>query len=166
MTKYLLPALILTFISCTKTREDGDAISDKEFVLQASIVNVTEIDIGSLASAKGMGDGVKAFGESTAGYHKAMQSELSSLAITLNLAATDSLDAQHMALRTQLLDLSGRAFDSLYIHSRAQDYHQASKLFFEEMITGHNSQLRNYSASVLPQLEAYSLQADSLIAKY
>jgi putative membrane protein len=166
MTKYLLPALILTFISCTKTREDPDAISDKDFVLQASVVNTTEIDIGSLASAKGMDEGIRAFGQNITAYHEAMQSQLKSLAVTLNLATTDSLDEQHIVLRNQLLDLSGRAFDSLYILSRARDYHQASQLFFEEMITGQNSQLKNYSASALPQLELYSRQADSLLAKY
>ena len=84
----------------------------------------------------------------------------------LNLVTADSLDAEHVSLRNQLLDLSGHAFDSLYIHTRVQDYRQASKLFFEEMINGRNSQLKDYSASVLPQLEVYLHRADSLASKY
>jgi putative membrane protein len=166
MTKYLLPAVMLTLISCTKTREDHDSISDKDFVLEASIVNTTEIDVGSLAATKGIDEEVKAFAQSVTSFHKGVQDQLKSLATSLNLAATDSMDVQHRALRNQLLDLSGRAFDSLYIHTRVQDYRQASKLFFEEMITGQSSQLRDYSASVLPQLEVYLHQADSLAGKY
>jgi putative membrane protein len=166
MTKYFLPAIILTLISCTKTREDDDAVSDEDFVLQASVVNTTEIDIGSLASTKGIDEGVKAFGQSTTGYHKAIQTQLKSLATTLNLVAADSLDVQHIALKNQLLDLSGHAFDSLYILTRVQDYRQATKLFFQEVISGQSSQLRAYSASVLPQLEVYLRQADSLLAEY
>jgi predicted outer membrane protein len=82
------------------------------------------------------------------------------------LAAADSMDAQHVLLRNQLLGLSGRTFDSVYIHTRVQDYQQATKLFFQEVITGESSQLKDYSASVLAQLEVYLHQADSLVAKY
>ena len=166
MTKYLLIALIPCFISCTKTQEDHDAMSNEDFVLQASFMNSTEIDIGDLATTKGVDEGVKAFAQRSAGYHRAAQSQLKSLAVGLNLFAVDSLDAQHILLRNQLLDLSGRSFDSLYMRTRVQDYRQAIKLFFDEMITGQNEQLRNYSASVLPQLEVYLQQADSLLDKY
>ena len=166
MTKYVLLAIILTLISCTKIREDDDVISDEDFVLQASVVNTTEIDIGGLASTKGINEGIKAFSQSTSGYHNAIQNQLKKIATTLNLAAPDSLDARHTALKNQLLDLSGRAFDSLYIHTRVQDYRQATELFFHEMISGQNSHLKEYSASILPQLEAYLHQADSLVADY
>lgn len=166
MTKYLLSALILGFISCTKTQGDHDAISDEDFVLQASLVNTTEIDIGSLAASKGTDEGVRAFAQSVTQYHKGVQSQLKSLAIGLSLVAADSLDADHINLKSNLLDLSGRAFDSLYIHTRVQDFHQAIKLYFEEMITGPNEQLRDYSSSILPRLEVYLHQADSLVNKY
>jgi putative membrane protein len=166
MTKYLLPAVILAFISCTKTRDDHDVISDEDFVLQASVVNTTEIDIGNLAITKGIDEGVKAFAQSTTGYHNAVQTQLRSLATTLNLRFADSIDVQHIVLKNQLLDLSGRAFDSLYIHTRVQDYRQGIKLFVQEIVGGQSSQLRDYSASVLSQLEVYLNQADSLAARY
>jgi len=166
MTKYLLPAVILAFISCTKSREDYDATSDEDFILQASVVNTTEIDIGNLVPAKGIDEGIKAFGQNTTRYHKQIQTQLKGIAMTLNLDTADSMDLQHILLRNQLLNLSGRAFDSLYIHTRVQDYQQATKLFFQEVITGQSSQLRDYSASILAQLEVYLHQADSLVAKY
>ena len=166
MTKYLLNALIFGFISCTKSQEDHDAISSEDFVLQASAVNSTETEIGSLAATKGSDKGITAFAQNITGYHKGTQAQLKSLAIGLNLLAADSLDVPHIVLKNQSLDLSGRAFDSLFIHSRVQDYRQAVKLFFEEMITGQNEQLRDYSASIFPQLEVYLHQADSLANKY
>ena len=166
MTKYLLNALILGFISCTKTQEDGDTISNKDFVLQVSIVNNAEIDIGSLAAKKAIDEGVSAFAKTITEYHTAAQAQLKSLAVSLSLFAPDSLDGEHIILKNQLLDLSGHAFDSLYIHTRVQDYRQAVKLFFEEMMTGQNEQLRDYSASVFPELELYLHQADSLAKKY
>jgi putative membrane protein len=166
MTKYLLAAVILAFISCTKTREDHDAISDEDFVFQASVANTIEIELGNVAANKGIDEGVKAFAHNISGYHEQAQTQLKSLAIGLNLAAADSMDAQHIILKNQLLNLSGRAFDSVYVHTRMQDYRQATKLFFQEMITGQNAQLRDYSATVFTQLEVYLHQADSLVNKY
>jgi putative membrane protein len=166
MTKFLFYALILGLFSCTKTQGDHDAISDQVFIDQASVVNKTEIDLGNVESTKGNDEALRAFAQNIAGYHKQVQIQLMTLALGLNLVAADSMDTEHTILKNQLLDLSGRSLDSLYIHTRVQDYHAASKLFFEEMITGQNSQLRDYSASVLPQLEAYLHQADSLVAQY
>jgi len=159
-------SVIFLFVNCTKVTEDGDVMSNEDFVLQASVVNSAEMDIGSLANTRGINEGVKAFAQSVAAYHEAAQSQLRNLAIGLNLLTADSLDAQHIILRNQLLNLAGRAFDSLYIHTQVQDYEQATKLFFQEVISGQSSQLRNYSASILPQLEAYLHQADSLAAEY
>jgi putative membrane protein len=166
MTKYLLAAVILSFISCTKTRDDYDTGADEDFVLQASVANTIETELGIVAANNGIDEGVKAFAQNTSTYHKQAQTQLKSLAMTLNLAAADSMDEQHVLLRNQLLNLSGRAFDSVYIHTRVQDYQQATKLFFQEVITGESSQLKDYSASVLAQLEVYLHQADSLVAKY
>jgi len=166
MTKYLIPAAILTFVGCTKTQEYRDAISDEDFVQQASVVNTTEIDIGGLGTIRANDEGITEFAQMIAGYHKDEQNQLKRLASGLNLVATDSLDAQHIMLENQLLDLSGRSFDSIYIHTRVQDYREAVQLFFQEMISGQNDQLREYSASVLPQVESYLHLADSLSSKY
>jgi len=166
MMKYLLNALMLGFISCTKTQEDNDTISNRDFVLQASMENNAEIDFSSLAAKKAMDEGVRAFAEKTGDYHATAQAQLRGLAIGLNLFAPDSLDAEHVTLRNRLLDLSGRAFDSLYIYTRVQDYQQAIELFFEEAISGQNVELRDYAASGLTQLEAYLHQADSLANRY
>jgi putative membrane protein len=158
--------MIFTFISCTKVTEDNDAMSNKDFVLRASIVNNVETEVGSLAAKKAMDDGVRAFAERITDYHSTAQAHLRNLAIGLNVFAPDSIDAEHMTLKNQLLGLSDRAFDSLYIHTRLDDYHSAINLLFQEMLTGENEQLRDYSASLLPTLEVYLHQADSLANKY
>jgi putative membrane protein len=166
MAKYLLNALVIAFISCTKTQEDDDAFSNEEFVLQTSMANMAEIDISNLAAKKAIDDGVRAFAEKITEYHTTAQAQLRGLAIGLNLFAPDLLDAEHMTLRNRLLDLSGRAFDSLYIHTRRGDYQKTIDLLFREMLTGENDQLRDYSASLLPRLEVYLHQADSLANTY
>jgi putative membrane protein len=166
MAKYLLNVVVIGLISCTKTQEDHDVISNQGFVLQASLANTAEIDIGSLAAKKAMDEGVRAFAEKITEYHTGTEAQLRGLTIGLNLFAPDSLDAQHITLRNQLLDLSGRSFDSLYIHTRVGDYQDAINLLFQEMLNGENEQLRDYSASLLPSFEAYLHQADSLATKY
>jgi hypothetical protein len=67
-----------------------------------------------------------------------------------------------LTLRNQLLALSGRAFDSVYIHSLAKDCERAFELFLQETVTGENEQLRDYSASLLPDIQLHLRMADSL----
>jgi predicted outer membrane protein len=165
MTKYLLAAILLS-IGCTKTEEDYDALSNADFVLQTSLMNTADIDISNLAATNGVDKGVRALAQTIMAYHETAQNELKRLAIGLNLVAVDSLDAEHILLKNQLLDLSGHACDSIYIHTRVQDYHRATQLFFQEIITGQNEQLREYSQSILPQVEFYLQEADSLANNY
>ncbi|HET9826374.1 MAG TPA: DUF4142 domain-containing protein, partial [Chitinophagaceae bacterium] len=138
MKKYLCSAALLLVIGCEKFHNDDDEITSREFVLQASMTNFTQVNIASLASTRSMNDGMIEFAQTVINYHTAAQSQLKSLATELSLFAPDSIDAEHEKIKDQLLDLSGRKFDSVYIHNVVMDYERAINFFLQETVTGEN----------------------------
>lgn len=166
MTRFLWSSVIFILIGCTKSGDDHDEISDKDFVLLASMTNSAAVKIGSLAVTNAASTGVRNFSQTITGYHAAAQDQLNTLAMELNLYAPDSLDAKHINIKNQLADLSGRRFDSAYVHNLVEDYETAIGLFLEEAMAGEDQTLRNYAESVLPNLQMFLQHADSLASQY
>jgi putative membrane protein len=171
MTKILIAcALSATLLfGCDKDDDDTDPeynSTDREFVMKASMANTAEIDAGSLASTKATDGGIQDFGEMMVSDHTTAKSQLKDIADDLRLPAPDSLDAEHVALKTLLMSLSGRAFDSAYIHSQVKDHQAAIDLFNTQVQNGRNQRLKDYASGQLPHLQHHLDMADSLAAPY
>lgn len=153
---------ILLFSGCMK---DDTKISDPDFVLMASMSNTAEINAGQLAMTKGSAR-IAMFGQMMVTDHTNSETMLKSIAANNNLYAPDSVDAEHVMLKNQLMGLTGRAFDSVYIHSQVKDHRNTIDLFQRERNHGNNQQLRDYASSTLPTLQMHLHMADSLAAFY
>jgi putative membrane protein len=165
MKKYLLSIMAACIIwSCNKDDDDDNGTNgtDTDFVLKTSMGNTAEIDAGQLAATKGLNTGVRMFGQMMVTDHNLANTRLDSIALNLSLHAPDSLDAEHVALKSKLMSLSGRAFDSVYITSQVADHQKTIALFENEADKGKNGQLRNYANSLLPNLRMHLHMADSL----
>lgn len=143
---------------------DYDQISDndRQFVQQASMGNYAEIGAGTTASTTGSDSSIRAYGSMMVTDHTDAQNRLKAMASEFSLAAPDSLDATHLALKNQLDTLSGAAFDSVYIHSQVTDHANTITLFENQANGGSNSRLREYANSLLPTLRTHKQMADSL----
>jgi putative membrane protein len=168
MKKYVTASLCaaVIFWSCDKNDDNNNNNTDinntdRNFTLQASMSNFAEVDAGQAAASKGS-TAVAAFGQMMVTDHTMAQAMLDSIASSYTLAAPDSLDAEHAALKTQLAALTGRSFDSVYIHSQVNDHQKAIDLFNDEVSNGHNYQLTNYASSLLPKLQMHLQMADSV----
>lgn len=172
MKNYLVGCLLAAalFTGCDKDDDDANDTDvnnlDREFVLKASMANTAEIDAGQLAAANGTNEGIISFGQMMVTDHSAAKTDLQNIAADLQLYAPDSLDERHVMLKAQLMTLSGRAFDSVYIHSQVQDHQEAIALFEREADDGDNDRLENYARSLLPHLRNHLRVADSLAAFY
>ncbi|MBO9657272.1 MAG: DUF4142 domain-containing protein [Chitinophagaceae bacterium] len=155
--------------SCDKDDDDdnnGVTSQDREFTMRASMANFAETDAGQLAANKATNTGIKEFGAHMVADHTTANQELKTLANQLGLHAPDSLDAEHQQLKTKLMSLSGRAFDSVYIHSQLKDHNMAISLFENQANTGNNSRLREYANKQLPHLRMHLQKADSLVNNF
>jgi putative membrane protein len=98
--------------------------------------------------------------------HGTAKSQLQSIANDLKLNAPDSLDAQNKQLATQLALLTGRSYDSAYVHSQVTAHTQTIALFQNEINSGVNTRLKNYANTQMPHLQTHLQNAQSLAAQY
>lgn len=166
MKKLFIPlSLVVVFlIACDKNDDNPNDINstDRSFTTAAAMGNTAEIDAGTAAAAKAESAGIREFGAMMVADHGMAQSELKSIASQLNLRAPDSLDAEHTALKAQLASLSGREFDSVYIHAQVRDHERTIDLFEDLVDDGDNHQLRAFANKTLPHLRHHKHMADSL----
>jgi len=164
----VLLGLALLLGACDRDDDNPNGINanDRDFVMKASMGNFAEVDAGILAASKATNEGIRDFGNMMAKEHTDAQNKLKPIAADLQLPAPDSLDAAHVALKAKLSTLTGRAFDSVYIHSQVADHHTTIDLFEKESRSGANKQLREYANNLLPNLNMHLHMADSLAAEY
>jgi putative membrane protein len=157
-------AVSLVVAGCDKDDDDENSVNqtDRDFAKMAAMSNFAEIDAGQTASAKAQSNGVKQFGAMMVTDHTAASQELKPLAASQGLYAPDSLDAEHVALKAQLATLTGRPFDSVYVHSQVKDHNVAISLFQNEADNGQHKDLRNFAIKTLPKLHMHKHHADSL----
>jgi len=161
----------LTWYGCSKDDDDDDNgtnvnLTDRNFVMRASMSNTAEIDAGQTASSKATNAGIRDFGQMMVTDHTNAKATMSALASSLGIYAPDSLDAEHVALKAKLMSLSGRAFDSVYINSQVADHQTAINLFENEVQHGDNRQLTDLANNLLPTLRMHLHHADSLRVNY
>ena len=155
--------------SCDKDDDDqtNDVnATDRSFTMMAAMSNTAETDAGQLASIKAQNTGIRQYGMHMVSEHTTSQDQLQSLAGDLGLVAPDSLDAEHMMLKTQLQSLNGRSFDSVYIHAQVRDHQRTIALFENQINAGENSRLRDFAREQMPHLREHLDMADSLAALY
>lgn len=154
---------------CSKGTDEQQAIisgTDLRFVMMASMNNFTEVQLGQLASDSGESESITAFGDQMVMDHATANSELKQISGPLNLHAPDSMDAAHVALRDQLLALSGRSFDSVYIHNQVADHQVALHLFLDQAQSGRYKTLRDFAREKVPVLQMHLQEAMNLAAAY
>jgi putative membrane protein len=155
--------------ACDKDDDDNEAAYndvDRNFTMKAAMSNFAEIDAGQLAASKGQSTGIREYGTMMVADHTDASSKLKSHASNLGLPAPDSLDAEHVALKTQLTAATGRMFDSLYIHSQVKDHQTAISLFETEVRDGRAGELKSFAEATLPKLRMHKAHADSLAKNY
>ncbi len=156
------------FFACKKDNNNSNAVntSDKQFVTTAAMGNFAEISAGQLALTKTSDSSVQMFAQKMITDHTKAQDSLKLIAGQLGLHAPDSLDAAHVQMAAMLSQMSGRAFDSAYVHGQVTDHQNTVTLFQNESGNGSNSTVKSYVTTYLPAIQMHLMMADSLATKY
>jgi putative membrane protein len=151
--------------ACNKDDDNNDLNgSDRDFMVNASYGNVAEVDAGQLAASKGSTAGVRNFGQMMVNDHSTAQTELNSLGSQYNVSLPSAPDPAHQALKQQLMNLTGTAFDSTYLSAQVMDHQNTVILFQNEIANGNNSSIKAYATKYLPAIQMHLHMADSLRA--
>ncbi|MBD0299341.1 MAG: DUF4142 domain-containing protein, partial [Nitrososphaera sp.] len=107
--------------------------TDKMFMTKVAIGNTAEIQAGALAASKATDPAVKSFGQAMVVEHTQAQKDLKAVGAKVNFPVADTVDPAHKALIMTLSSLSGRAFDSAYIHSQVRDHEMTYAIFQQDL---------------------------------
>jgi putative membrane protein len=164
-------ALMLLF-SCNKNdtqsnmSDNNPSNADAGFMQMAAYGNMDEISLGNLASTKATDAPVKEFGMMMATDHLHSEDELNVLAKNKGVTLPGNPDQAHQDMKAQLEKLSGRAFDSTYIHAQVNDHKNTVTLFQAEISDGKDQDVKNFAAKYLPIIQQHLHKADSLAKKF
>jgi putative membrane protein len=132
---------------------------DVLFVMDASLNNAAEIELGRLAARHARNPDIRAFGERMAAEHEDMQDQLGGLAGDVGIALParftdvpeDDVDVDP--------DVDTPEFDLTYIAGQVAAHRRAIELFMRQRSYGQNAELREMARDGVPQLRDHLREA-------
>ena len=139
--------------------------ADKEFVSNAGMAGLAEVQMGNLALEKAGNADVKAFAQRMVTDHTKANEELQQLTATKGLALPAQLDGEHKAGLDHLNTLTGSAFDKAYMEHMVADHGKAVTLFETAANTAGDADIKAFAAKTLPTLKEHATLAGQVAAK-
>jgi putative membrane protein len=100
----------------------GVSVGDRSFVDKATIAGMTEVELGRMASEKGMSAEVKKFAMMMIEDHTKSGEALKQVATTHNVPQPAAIDEDHRELRDKLAALQGAEFDREYMAAMVEGH--------------------------------------------
>jgi putative membrane protein len=111
----------------TTATEQSARPGARDFINQMSIAGMAEVQLGMLASERGMNPDVKAFGQMMVKDHSQANKELTQIAAQLKVQPPKDPDATHRDLANRLSKLQGAEFDREYMTAMVQGHEEVLK---------------------------------------
>lgn len=165
-THILAAALAIAAASCNKVKEPDWNSTDEKFIQMAAYGNHNEIEAGVLDTSKATDQSVKDYGRMMIMDHMNAQDELKRIAKDKKQDIPSEADATHKTMMQQMAAMSGRSFDSMYIHSQVKDHKDVISLFREELDKGKDEDLKDYANKYLPAIQMHLHHADTISNRF
>lgn len=140
--------------------------SDKNFIHLASMSNTFEKETSKIALSKSADSVVLSFAQQMLTDHTNAQNDLKTMGTVVGFTVTDTIDAAHAATITQLDTLTGRTFDSAYIHTQLLDHEGTRKFYIDELENGNQVNVKAYANTILQNITLHYQRADSIAAAF
>ena len=130
-------------------------LTTSEYILQAAMSDLFEIEASKLAVEKADNKDVKAFAERLVKDHAASLKTLTEAAQRGQSGVTppSELDGEHKARIALLRNASGADFDKLYVDMQSGAHEHALKLHGAYAKSGDNGELKAVAAEIKPQID-------------
>jgi putative membrane protein len=139
----------------------GIAPTTKDFVQEAAVSDMFEIQSSKLASSKLSGE-EKSFADQMIADHTKTSSQLTQAAQTVNVPVPTSLDSAHQKMLDTLSGENGDAFRRDYFSDQVSGHKDAVSLFQRYADKGDNANLKSWAAKTLPTLQHHLDMAKGL----
>jgi putative membrane protein len=135
---------------------------DRDFLMDAAIGGLMEVELGHVAAQKGTSDAVKQFGQRMVDDHSKANSELMTLASSKGITLPTTLDEKHKERVTKLSSMSGAEFDRAYSKLMLSDHRKDVSEFEKESTKGTDADLKTFATNTLPTLKEHLQLAGAL----
>lgn len=135
---------------------------DRNFLMDAAMGGMMEVELGRVAAQKGMSDAVKQFGQRMVDDHSAANTELMSIASSKSITLPAELDEKHREHVTKLSAMSGAEFDRAYAKMMVSDHQKDVSEFEKQSTKGADPDLKAFATKTLPTLQEHLQMARTL----
>lgn len=135
---------------------------DRNFIMDAAMGGMEEVELGKVAAQQGMSAEVKQFGQRMVDDHSQANSELMSLASSKGITLPTELDQKHRSEVTKLSGMSGADFDREYTKMMVSDHRKDVSEFEKQSTRGTDADLKAFATKTLPTLREHLRMAEAL----
>jgi putative membrane protein len=135
---------------------------DREFVKDAAIGGMAEVELGKLAQQNAQDDKVKQFGARMVQDHGQANNELQSIASSQSIDLAQQLDKKHEQLKDRLARLQGPQFDRAYMAAMVKDHNADVAAFRREAQSGRDPAIKQFAEKTLHLIGAHDRMAKDI----
>jgi putative membrane protein len=138
---------------------------DKEFVVEAGMGGLAEVQMGNVALQNAQSADVKAFAQRMVTDHSKANEELKQLATAKGLALAAELAGEHQKALEHLTTLTGAEFDKAYMKHMVEDHNQDVTAFQNAAAIATDADVKAWAAKTLPTLQEHKKLALEVAGK-
>jgi putative membrane protein len=135
---------------------------DRDFIMDAAVGGMVEVELGRWAAQKGTSDAVKQFGQRMVTDHGQANQELMALASSKGITLPTSLDEKHQQEVAKITAMSGAEFDRAYSKLMLKDHEKDVKEFERQSTKAADPDLKAFATKTLPTLQEHLQLARTL----
>ncbi len=135
---------------------------DRNFLMDAAMGGMMEVELGRLAAQNGTSEAIKQFGQRMVDDHSKANSELMSLASSKGITLPTDLDEKHRERVTKFSSMQGAEFDREYAKLMLSDHNKDVSAFEKESTRGADADLKAFAGKTLPTLQEHLTMAKAL----
>lgn len=159
--------LLLLLLAPLALAQSVLAPADKQFIHEAGIGGTHELQLSMIVPKRSEDPDVRKFARRMLDDHSKASAELKAILSRRNVSAPDDLmDPEHTAVKAQLRQLGGVAFDRLYMTTMVRDHEQALAIFQAEANGGGDPELRSFAARQIATIHEHLQQARTIVTRY
>jgi putative membrane protein len=143
----------------------GQPMTDTQFMREAAIGGMAEVDLGKIGVQHADNPDVKQFAQRMVDDHSKANDQLKQVADKRGVALPGDVDAKEKATMNRLSKLSGPAFDKAYMRDMVSDHEKDVSLFERQSASGKDADLKSWIDQTLPTLKEHEDMAKDVAAK-
>jgi putative membrane protein len=156
--------------AATTTAITGGTVSsaspeEKEFVSDAGMVGLAELQMANVALQKSENPDVQAYARRMVTDHTASNQQLAQLATMKGLVLPAELAGEHQSGLQHLQGLSAAEFDRAYMQHMVSDHQKALQLFQKASSQAQDAEIKAFATKTLPILQQHLQLAQQLAGK-